>query len=68
MGPREFEQELERRVKERTAELMRTNESLTRQLAERTGTETELKDARARLQHVLAVTPAIIYTNQASGD
>ncbi len=68
MGPREFEQELERRVQERSTELIRTNESLTRQLAERKGVEVELKDARARLQHVLAVTPAIIYTNQASGD
>ena len=68
MGPREFEQALEQRVQERTAELMRSNESLTRQLSERRGVEVELKDARARLQHVLAVTPAIIYTNQASGD
>ena len=68
MASREFEQELEKRVQERTAELIRTNESLTRQLGERKGVEVELKDARARLQHVLAVTPAIIYTNQASGD
>ena len=68
MASREFEQELEKRVQERTAELIRNNESLTRQLRERKGTESELKDARARLQHVLAVTPAIIYTNQASGD
>ena len=30
--------------------------------------ETELKAAHARLQHVLAVSPAIIYANQASGD
>ncbi|MBL8541153.1 MAG: GAF domain-containing protein [Betaproteobacteria bacterium] len=68
MGPREFEQELEKRVKERTADLARNHESLTRQLAELEGIDAELKDARARLQHVLAVTPAIIYTNQASGD
>ena len=57
MASREFEHELERRLQERTAELMRTNESLTRQLAERKGIEIELKDARERLQHVLAVTP-----------
>jgi PAS domain S-box-containing protein len=68
MGPREFEHELEKRVTERTAELARNHESLTRQVAELRGVEAELKDARARLQHVLAVTPAIIYTNQASGD
>lgn len=68
MASREFEHELERRLQERTAELTRANESLTRQLAERKGIEIDLKDARERLQHVLAVTPAIIYTNQASGD
>ena len=30
--------------------------------------ETELKEARARLQYLLAVSPAIIYTTQVSGD
>ena len=68
MASREFEQELEKRVIERTAELIKTVESLNRQLTERKGMEGELKDTRARLQHVLAVTPSIIYTNQASGD
>jgi PAS domain S-box-containing protein len=68
MASREFEQELEKRVIERTAELIKTVESLNRQIAERKGVDGELKDTRARLQHVLAVTPSIIYTNQASGD
>jgi PAS domain S-box-containing protein len=68
MASREFEQELEKRVIERTAELIKTAESLNRQIADRKGMEGELKDTRARLQHVLAVTPSIIYTNQASGD
>ena len=68
MASREFEQELEKRVIERTAELIKTVESLNRQIGERKGMEGELKDTRARLQHVLAVTPSIIYTNQASGD
>ncbi|MEE9138783.1 MAG: PAS domain-containing protein, partial [candidate division NC10 bacterium] len=30
--------------------------------------ETELKEARERLQYLLAVSPAIIYTTQVSGD
>jgi PAS domain S-box-containing protein len=36
--------------------------------AERKAIETELTGARQRLQHLLAVSPAIIYTTQASGD
>lgn len=35
---------------------------------ERKAIETELKGARQRLQYLLAVSPAIIYTTQASGD
>ncbi len=59
---------LERRVQERTAELTRTNESLARELAAHEGIEAELEQTRARLQHVLAVSPAITYTTEASGD
>ena len=36
--------------------------------AQRKTTETELRDARHRLEYLLAVSPAIIYTTQASGD
>ena len=35
---------------------------------ERKTIETELRGARQRLEHLLAVSPAIIYTTQASGD
>lgn len=68
MASREFEQELEKRVTERNAELLRTVDTLGRELAARQGVELDLRDARARLQHVLTVTPAIIYSNEASGD
>jgi PAS domain S-box-containing protein len=37
-------------------------------ITERKSIETELKGTRQRLQYLLAVSPAIIYTNQASGD
>jgi PAS domain S-box-containing protein len=60
--------ELEKRVRERAAELTKTNQSLQREISERAQAELELTTTRARLQHVLAVCPAIIYTNQASGD
>ena len=59
MASRELEEELEKRGKERTAELKRD-------ITGRKGVE--LKEAHVRLQHVLAVCPAIIYTTQASGD
>src|SRR5262245_10572876 len=36
--------------------------------AERKTIETELRGARQRLEYLLAVSPAIIYTTQASGD
>jgi PAS domain S-box-containing protein len=65
---RKAHEDLERRVKERTAELGRINQSLQREIAERSQTQVELTSARTRLAHVLAVCPAIIYSNQASGD
>ena len=37
-------------------------------ITERKTTETELREARQRLEYLLAVSPAIIYTTQASGD
>jgi PAS domain S-box-containing protein len=60
--------ELELRVEERTAELLKANESLQREIREREQIETELQEARTRLQYLLAVSPAIIYTNKGSGD
>jgi PAS domain S-box-containing protein len=62
------EELLEMRVQERTAELLRVNESLTRELAAHKGIEAELEQTRARLEHVLAVSPAITYSTEAAGD
>ena len=42
--------------------------SLEALVVERKAIETDLEDARQRLQHLLAVSPAIIYTTHASGD
>jgi PAS domain S-box-containing protein len=53
-------------MKERTPQP--TNESLKREIAGRKAVELELKETHVRLQHVLAVCPAIIYSTQASGD
>ncbi|MEZ5445764.1 MAG: GAF domain-containing protein [Gammaproteobacteria bacterium] len=68
MSTLDSEEVLERRVQERTAELLRVNESLTRELAAHEGVEAELEQTRARLQHVLAVSPAITYSTEAAGD
>ncbi len=43
-------------------------DSLEALVAERGAIEADLKNARQRLQHLLAVSPAIIYTTHASGD
>ncbi|MCG3201760.1 MAG: Adaptive-response sensory-kinase SasA [Gammaproteobacteria bacterium] len=67
MTPVENEKELQRRVLGRTAEILRINESLTRELAAHKGVEVELEQTRARLQHVLAVSPAITYSTEAAG-
>jgi PAS domain S-box-containing protein len=48
--------------------LVKANESLQREIREREHKETELQQARTRLQYLLAVSPAIIYTNKGSGD
>jgi PAS domain S-box-containing protein len=42
--------------------------SVQEDITERKRIESELKEARERLQYLLAVSPAIVYTNQASGD
>jgi PAS domain S-box-containing protein len=49
--------------KREEGELRRTHEELERRVEERTS---ELKTARERLQYLMTVTPAIVYTNQAS--
>jgi len=56
------------RVMERTraeGALQKAHDELENRVEERTA---ELKEARERLQYLFAVSPAIIYTNQASGD
>ncbi len=45
--------------------LRKAHDELEKRVEERT---TEVKEARERLQYLLTVSPAIIYTNQASGD
>lgn len=45
-------------------ELQRSYDELERHVEERT---TELKEARARLQYLMTVTPGIMYTNQSTG-
>jgi PAS domain S-box-containing protein len=52
-----------RERKREEEELHRAREELERRVEERTG---ELKSARERLQYLMTVTPAIVYTNQAS--
>lgn len=49
--------------KREEGELRRTHDELEKRVEERT---TELKTARERLQYLMTVTPAIVYTNQAS--
>jgi PAS domain S-box-containing protein len=49
--------------KREEAELRKAHEELERHVEERT---TELKAARERLRYLMTVTPAIVYTNQAS--
>ncbi len=60
--------ELETRVEERTAELVRATESLQRESHTRERIETELQETRTRLQYLFAVSPAVIYSNKGSGD
>jgi PAS domain S-box-containing protein len=52
-----------RERKREEEELRKAQEELERRVEERT---TELKSARERLQYLMTVTPAIVYTNQAS--
>jgi PAS domain S-box-containing protein len=54
-----------RERKKAQEELQRSYDELEKHVEERT---TELKEARARLQYLLTVTPGIIYTNQGSGN
>jgi PAS domain S-box-containing protein len=54
------------RERKRAEEALRSaHDELERRVEERTA---ELKEARARMQYLMTVTPGIIYTNQASGN
>lgn len=55
-------QGLEKMVESRTAELARSNEQLADELAERKRAEALLMSVKARLQHLLISSPAVIYS------
>jgi adenylate cyclase len=59
-----FATDLRERKREQDA-LQKAYDDLEKRVEERTG---ELKEARARLQYLLTVTPGIMYTNQATGN
>jgi PAS domain S-box-containing protein len=59
-----FATDLRERKREQDA-LQKAYDDLEKRVEERT---TELKEARARLQYLLTVTPGIMYTNQATGN
>jgi PAS domain S-box-containing protein len=59
-----FATDLRERKREQEA-LQKTYDELEKRVEERTA---ELREARARLQYLLTVTPGIMYTNQVTGD
>ncbi|MFC1833238.1 PAS domain S-box protein [Thermodesulfobacteriota bacterium] len=60
--------ELERRVEERAAELVRANRELQKEINRRKVAEEELEANRARIEYLLSHGPAVIYTCEPSGD
>jgi len=61
-------EELEERVRERTAELAQANEALLNELMERHRTQKELKQTTDHLSLLLESLPIISYTRKAEGD
>ncbi len=55
-------EKLEKRVRERTAELAKTNEELQKEIAERKKVETDLKQAKEYAELIYQVTPSAIFT------
>jgi PAS domain S-box-containing protein len=60
--------ELEIRVEERTKKLAKAAEELKREIEERKRAEKALIMTKARLQYLLDVSPAVIYSSKPSGD
>ncbi|MEK9141184.1 MAG: PAS domain S-box protein [Nitrospirota bacterium] len=65
---RRVHDELEHRVAERTAELMRSNERLQTEITERKRTEDSLRMVEARQRMLLRSTPVVIYSCKVTGD
>ncbi len=61
-------EDLEERVRERTAELARVNEALLTELMERHRTQKELKQTTDHLSLLLESLPIVSYTRKADGD
>jgi len=53
--------ELELRVRERTAELLSTNEQLKREIEDRKRVEEELRESETRYRHLINSIPSIVY-------
>ncbi len=64
---RQAHDELERRVRERTADLVAANASLREQITERQRAEQELRKSEERLQSILDNTTAVIYVKDVEG-
>ena len=58
---REWREELEQRVRERTAELSVANEGLLREIAERRRAEEALQDSQRFVERITNATPSIVY-------
>lgn len=64
---RRSQEELESRVKQRTAELAKANEELRAQIAERQKIEHSLRESEARLQAVLDYSSSVIFLKDTAG-
>lgn len=65
---KKLNQELEKRVQERTAQLQKINENLASEINKCALIERQLNIAQERLQFLLSSSPGAIYTAQPSGD
>jgi PAS domain S-box-containing protein len=65
---RQHQDELEQRVEERTAELVRANEKLKSEILERTRAELNLHDSESRFRHFLENLPDAVYETDETGN